>query len=213
MCTVFTASVLRPTGFALNCQIDKGLSPSADYMKIRRAEDLKFASLTKAQAVHLNFPEAPHRGYESVPELFAGIKEGDEIWQKISVELAEKIGESEPDLIFAPQGIGNHVDHLQTIRAIVAGRFAEKVIWYQDTPYIIRHPEAWPSNLLPANLTAKTIDISAALEQKIAACSAYQTQIGFQFGGAAKMSESFFNFHRRRLGNKITYLETFLSQE
>ena len=213
LCTIFTASVLRPAGFALSCQTDKGLSPDADYMEIRRAEDLKFASLTRAQAVHLPFPEAPHRGYESAPELFAGVKEADEVWRKVSAELTDMVNESRPDLIFAPQGIGNHADHLQTIKAILASPFAENVNWYQDTPYIIRRPAALPSNLLPANLIARTVDISATLERKIAACSAYSTQIEFQFGGAAQMSENFFRFHRKRLRNKTYYLETFLSLE
>ena len=39
MATLFTASVDRPSGFALACQTDKGLGAEVDYMRLRRAED------------------------------------------------------------------------------------------------------------------------------------------------------------------------------
>ena len=39
LCTAFTRSVPDPTGFALACQLDKGLGPEVDYMALRRAED------------------------------------------------------------------------------------------------------------------------------------------------------------------------------
>ena len=211
LCTIFTASVPDPIGFALSCQTDKGLPPDVDYMKIRRGEDLEFARLTGiAHPIHLNFAEAPHRGYLSAPQLFAGIKGGDEVWREVSVELTKVRSEFEPALIFAPQGIGNHVDHLHTIKAVIDSDFADKTIWYQDTPYIIRYPEALPSSLLPVNLAVRAVDFSARLEQKIAACGAYQTQIGFQFGGAADLSQSFRKFHLKTTGNNINYLETFL---
>ncbi|MGB3801544.1 MAG: PIG-L family deacetylase, partial [Lewinella sp.] len=37
--TCFTQSVEAPTGFALACQLDKGLTAEVDYMALRRAED------------------------------------------------------------------------------------------------------------------------------------------------------------------------------
>src|SRR5438309_440747 len=39
MVTAFTATVLPATGFALACQLDKGLSPEVDYMALRRDEE------------------------------------------------------------------------------------------------------------------------------------------------------------------------------
>ena len=37
--TIFTGNVAQPTGFALACQLDKGLAADVDYMALRRAED------------------------------------------------------------------------------------------------------------------------------------------------------------------------------
>ena len=53
MATVFTASVPEPKGFALACQLDKGLSPEVDYMGLRRDEDLTAADELGVEAVHL----------------------------------------------------------------------------------------------------------------------------------------------------------------
>ncbi len=44
LATAFTASVPDPQGFALACQLDKGLGPEVDYMALRRAEDHAFAA-------------------------------------------------------------------------------------------------------------------------------------------------------------------------
>ncbi len=71
MATLFTQSVPAPEGFALACQLDKGLGPEVDYMALRRGEDDRAArALGIAPPLHLPFREAPHRGYGSAPELF-----------------------------------------------------------------------------------------------------------------------------------------------
>lgn len=88
LCTVFTKSVAAPKGFALQCQTDKNLAAEVDYMKLRRAEDCRAAKILKvSEVLHLNFAEAPHRNYNSAPELFAGIKTGDEIWKSVAEHL------------------------------------------------------------------------------------------------------------------------------
>ena len=44
LCTIFTASVPDPQGFALRCQTDKGIPAETDYMALRRAEDAAYAT-------------------------------------------------------------------------------------------------------------------------------------------------------------------------
>ena len=43
MVTAFTQSIVPAEGFALACQLDKGLAPDVDYMALRRAEDREWA--------------------------------------------------------------------------------------------------------------------------------------------------------------------------
>lgn len=215
LCTIFTQSVVNPTGFALACQTDKGLSPQVDYMALRRAEDAEFARLANAAKVlHLIFPEAPHRGYNSAPELFVGIKDGDQIWRGIGEDLKAVVAEISPQLIFAPQGIGNHVDHLHAIKAVLAQDFPVQTLWYRDAPYVIRNCHARSSNLLPQNLSEQAVDVSSNFAQKITACGAYATQIGFQFGGAEKLGQSLRGFHEQeaqRMQIEAEFAEVFLT--
>lgn len=191
LCTIFTGSVESPIGFALACQTDKGLPADVDYMALRRGEDEKVARILGAsQIVHWPFVEAPHRGYNSAPELFAGVRADDEVWMEIVKPLRELLARERPDVAYLPQGIGGHVDHWQVIRAFLACDWKGHVRWYRDTPYIIRDPGAQRDALVLSLGREIAEEFSDdMLEKKIAACAAYRTQIGFQFGGEDGLRE------------------------
>lgn len=183
MVTAFTASIHPATGFALACQLDKGLSPDVDYMALRREEDRAAAAILGVTELRwLELPEAPHRGYGAAPALFGDIRDDDEIWRTLAAHIAALRAELKPDLILAPQGLGGHVDHRQLIRAVQETEDGTAVAWYRDTPYAIRNPDARPF-IAPGQETV--VPIEATLERKVRAACAYASQIGFQFGGAA----------------------------
>ncbi|MCR0981866.1 PIG-L deacetylase family protein [Roseomonas populi] len=180
--TIFTATVPEPRGFALACQTDKGLPPEADYMAIRRAEDLDACAALGARAVHLPLREAPHRGYHSAAELFAAPRSDDMAHLQAHDAIAPLLQEARPDLILAPQAIGGHVDHVLTVRAIQLLDPRAPILWWRDFPYITRADtprrpfvammDRFPETELPTDPAAKH-----------AACAAYATQLGYQFGG------------------------------
>jgi LmbE family N-acetylglucosaminyl deacetylase len=177
--TCFTATVPDPRGFALACQLDKGLPADADYMALRREEDAAAMAVLGATPLHLGLPEAPHRGYTSAPDLFAGVHDGDEVWRDVRAALADVPGE----LWLAPQALGSHVDHLQVLRA-VAGT-GRPVLWWRDSPYVLREPGAAPGPDLPAGLAP--LELPQDLGRRADACACYTTQLGFQFGGVEQM--------------------------
>jgi LmbE family N-acetylglucosaminyl deacetylase len=177
--TCLTASVPDPTGFALACQLDKGLPPDVDYMALRRAEDAAAMAVLGATPVHLDLPEAPHRGYTSAPDLFAGVHAGDELWRL----LADRLGALEADLWLAPQALGGHVDHLQVLRAVAA--LDRPTLWWRDSPYVLRDPAAVPGPDLPGALTP--LELPQLPDRRADACACYTTQLGFQFGGEQGM--------------------------
>ena len=185
--TVFTRSVPNPAGFALACQTDKGLSPEIDYMALRRGEDAAAGAALGATSIWLDLPEAPHRGYGSAAALFAAIRREDDVGPDLVRLLAETIGTAKADLILAPQAIGGHVDHVQVVRALEALDPKRPILWWRDFPYVTR--EAQPPEPFGA-LMAKRPEIAFAIGQagrtaKRAACQAYASQLGFQFGGPA----------------------------
>ncbi|WP_375464882.1 PIG-L deacetylase family protein [uncultured Methylobacterium sp.] len=188
MATVFTGSVEAPAGFALACQLDKGLAATVDYMCLRRAEDEAAARCLGIEPPrHLPFREAPHRGYGSASALFAEVLPEDRIAAALVPALAALIGEAAPDVILGPQAIGGHVDHVQVAAAIRAAAPDRPTLWWRDFPYTVRSavPRA-PLRALFSGLPTRTVGLDAEVRaRKAEACAAYATQIGFQFGGRA----------------------------
>ena len=200
--TVFTASVPDPRGFALRCQTDKGIPAERDYMALRRAEDHVAAVTLGADPnvwPHGPFAEAPHRGYDSPADLFAGERPGDNVWQDVAGELRRTRIRLRPDFVFAPQGLGNHVDHLQVIRAVLAsGDLATRTLWWRDTPYVLREPDAQPSARLPNGLAERVVVLPAdVFKRKAKAACAYTSQLAFQFGDRRATLQKLLDFHRR----------------
>ena len=180
--TCFTRSVPDPQGFALACQTDKGLEPEVDYMAVRRREDDAALAVLGVRQQHLDLPEAPHRGYDSAPALFAGARPDDDMWR----DVADLLAPLEADLWLAPQGLGAHVDHLQVLRAVAGLR--RPTAWWRDSPYVLRDGAAPPGADLPPGLA--TVELPHDRDRRGEACAAYATQLGFQFGGVRAMREA-----------------------
>jgi hypothetical protein len=132
-----------------------------------------------ATPVYLGLPEAPHRGYTSAADLFAGVHEDDQVWRSLGAALEGH----DADLWLAPQALGGHVDHLQVLRA-VAG-LDRPVLWWRDSPYVLRDPAAVPGPELPGGLAE--VHLPQDLDRRAEACACYPTQLGFQFGGVERM--------------------------
>jgi LmbE family N-acetylglucosaminyl deacetylase len=179
--TVFTQSVADPAGFALSCQTDKGIAPHVDYMALRRAEDAAACARLGVQAVWLDLPEAPHRGYDSAPELFAGVRTDDaDMWQTVRDRLAPLVAEYQPALLLSCQGLGDHADHRVVVRAVraISEQSGTGAAWWADLPYAMRQPTADA----PERGEARAVALSPSdLRAKLDACAAYASQLGYQF--------------------------------
>lgn len=184
MATAFTRTVQPVAGFALACQLDKGLGPEVDYMAVRRAEDRVAGEILGAEVRWLDLPEAPHRGYDSAAALFGPVLPGDDVWEPLAGLAAALVEELRPAVVLVPQGLGEHVDHRQMIRSVLHAIPFAALAFYRDTPYAIRNDRALPHATVP-ELAESRVEIEGALPRKVAAACSYGSQIGFQFGGAA----------------------------
>lgn len=181
--TVFTASVPDPQGFALACQLDKGLGADIDYMALRRDEDAAACACLGAEPLWLPFAEAPHRGYDSAAALFDGLQPQDGIVVRLSAALRDLVESRRPDMILAPQAVGAHVDHVAVVLAVID--CCKSVRWWTDYPYGAR-PSVRPSPLETrfSHFGGEKIGLAPEeLQAKLDAVTAYGSQLGFQFGG------------------------------
>lgn len=186
--TAFTRSMPAPGGFALACQLDKGLPPEADYMALRRAEDAAACQALGVRPLWLDFAEAPHRGYGDARALFAPPRPEDTILASLAQTFAALLA-LPPALVLAPQAIGGHVDHVllvQALRQVLPAGMP--VLWWTDFPYAAR-PGSHPAHPFAAEMAALPECVVAGdAAARLAACAAYTTQVGFQFGGMAGLA-------------------------
>ena len=175
--TCLTGNVARPEGFALACQLDKGLSPDVDYMALRRAEDRAACAAIGAQAVHWHHLEAPHRGYEDAPALFAAARADDPLEEALARDFEALFASLEYDVIYGPWGVGGHVDHLAVRRALESCR--SDIVWWEDFPYAMRETAA------PSGIERQCVS-PQDLACKVDAALCYASQLDFQFGSPAK---------------------------
>ena len=179
--TCFTANVAQPTGFALACQLDKGLPPDVDYMALRREEDWAACAVIGAAPVHLPFHEAPHRGYADAPALFGLRRTDDPMADRLAPVLAALLDRLAPDLLLGPLALGDHVDHWIVRDALT--RIGRPRLLWEDWPYLDRPGVRGLGR--PVRRVALNADLA---ERRIAMCAAYATQLGFQFGGVDAMA-------------------------
>lgn len=189
--TAFTATIPNPGGFALACQLDKGLGPEIDYMQLRRREDAAAMAALGTEALWIDLPEAPHRGYGTAAELFGAVRNDDPIEAALANGLGGVMRQVRPDLLLAPQAIGGHVDHVQLVRALEALAVDVPCMWWRDFPYVAREPApAEPFGDRMAALPELALRLGDhGGQRKRQACRAYASQLGFQFGGEAALGE------------------------
>lgn len=181
---------------------------AGDVMARRRVEDERFAYFAEASVVFLDLPDAVFRGYEGDEQLLGVPRAGDVDLTDI---LRREIDRLEPQQVYLPLGVGNHVDHQLVrnagLRLLGEGRrwvmpgpeYAGKVTFYEDFPY------AWwgdftaigdlPADALaslPADLVLapEYADITDQLERKVTGITLYESQLDRLFAGKVAMADA-----------------------
>ena len=203
--TCFTGNVQRPAGFALACQLDKGLPANVDYMALRRTEDENACGQIGARAEHLPFLEAPHRGYRDAAALFGKRLESDQtVLDDLTKAIREQMDRFRPSVVYGPLGVGDHVDHHIVRDVILALSGDAGTIWWEDFPYAMKSPD------VATGVQRRTLDPAAAAA-KLRGVLCYSSQLAFQFGsteGAVETlsswsSEGFADWRARQDSNLL----------
>jgi LmbE family N-acetylglucosaminyl deacetylase len=167
----------------------------------RRVEDERYAYFSEASIVFLDLPDAVFRGYEGDDELLGAVREDD---LSPAAILSREITRLEPQNVYFPLGVGNHVDHQlcreagvsllsEAPRWVMPGpRWAGNVVFYEDFPYSWWHRfealEQLPAGSLESVpldvlLVPRYSDITEQLEKKLQGILLYESQLERLFGG------------------------------
>jgi len=174
----------------------------------RRVEDERFAYFAEASVVFLDLPDAVFRGYDGDDQLLGTVRLDDDAPLSI---LRTEIARLEPQAVYVPLAVGNHVDHQLCRDAGVAllaeprswvmpgPAWAGKVVFYEDFPYAywsnFQSLDDLPQGALegiPSDvyLTPRYADISDQLERKVRGVAMYESQIERLFGGMKQMASA-----------------------
>jgi LmbE family N-acetylglucosaminyl deacetylase len=209
--TAAGGTVLVVTIFAGEADTETELSPFAQVqhgywgnppwpMALRRAEVSAAMVLLGASARHLKHLDAVYRTgtngqwlYPDLSAIFGSIHPDDPTAsdgaRRLSQQLAGLIPRQGPEqLVFAPLGLGCHVDHQITHSAALRlWELGYRVAFYEDFPYVEQSGtdracapvEGWRDKRV-------TLD-GADVEAKVAALRYYQTQLHVLFGQSEEM--------------------------
>jgi LmbE family N-acetylglucosaminyl deacetylase len=172
---------------------------AAEAVRNRQAEDLAAASMLGADVLWLEFPEALYRGapayYQDEQSLFGAVHPNDLTLDGAIAERLSQIHERAPlAALYAPLGVGNHVDHQLVCSA--ADRLVQQKInvkFYEDFPYVARTAGALEARqkALGIPMEQELVEIShQPARYKEEASLQYRSQIPTLFGSEERLRRS-----------------------
>jgi LmbE family N-acetylglucosaminyl deacetylase len=115
----------------------------------RRKENSQAVTSLGGRESYLPFPCSIYRRdfkfqaylYTSKAEIFSGdYSKEPEMLVLIQKELQRRLAEQSWELLIAPMGVGNHVDHVlvrsAVMRAFSGTKIGDKILFYEDFPYV-----------------------------------------------------------------------------
>jgi LmbE family N-acetylglucosaminyl deacetylase len=175
---------------------------STDAASKRREEDIAALALLRAEAVHWPYADCIYRQASDGRFFYS---DGASLWGEIDptengliAELATRLAAlslTQDSAIYAPLGVGRHVDHRIVRRAAEFSGHA--LTYYEDFPYA-QNSEAVEAVLAKGEWRAELAMLSEeALEAKIAAIACYRSQISTFWSDTAEMAAAVRTFAER----------------
>jgi LmbE family N-acetylglucosaminyl deacetylase len=175
-----------------------GLGATAEEaVRRRREEDAAAVGALGADLLWLDLPEALYRGspayYATNEALFGDVNPADVALDQQIADLLDRIHKQSPlAAIYAPMGIGNHVDHQLVCSA--ADRLAQQrvnVKFFEDFPYVtVPGALAARQRQLGIPMEPEIVEIShQPFQHKEEALAQYRSQIPTLFGSEEAMRE------------------------
>ncbi len=184
--------------FALATHAKMSLPASAaSAVSVRREEDEAAIGSLGADTLWLDYLDAIYRGspalYQSNDAIFGAVAQGDTQLDEELGALVASIAERAPlAAVYAPLGIGHHVDHQLVCSA--ADRLAQRKLnikFYEDFPYVTRSgalEERQRELAIPMEF--ELAEISGQIRDKEEAIALYRSQVPQLFGTEEAMRQA-----------------------
>lgn len=167
--------------------------PHEHAVTARLAEDVRAMELLGADYVWAGLLDSIYRlpfAYDTRERLFGTPRPDDPLYPALRSLLPVLRRSCPTATIYAPLGVGYHVDH-QITYDVATDLLSSSLAFYEDVYYVLLPGELERRMRdLGRALVSHTIDITASLATKIAAIDAYASQVPELFGGSQAMAES-----------------------
>ena len=187
---------------------------AADATAMRKIEDERYAYFSEASVIQLDLPDAVYRGYEGDEQLLGALRDDDEAPYEL---LRSEILRLEPQVVYFPLAVGNHVDHqlCRDVGVALVGEhrqwvmpapsFVGRVAFYEDFPYAWWHDfDGQPAQTglaldLPAGVAIEPeySDITEVIERKVGGLRVYASQLPRLFESEQGMLDDVYGYHAR----------------
>lgn len=164
--------------------------------ELRLHEDAAAMEAIGADYMWLNFLDSIYRmpeEYVSDPAIFGPPAPNDPLSAHVAAFISELHKRCPDAIVYAPLGVGNHVDHQAVFLAAQSLASGEHTItFYEELPYADRVAGSVQRRLkiVGGQFLPNVIDIDATLARKLSAIDAYVSQVDRLFGGSNAMIES-----------------------
>jgi LmbE family N-acetylglucosaminyl deacetylase len=170
--------------------------PADEAVALRRAEDAAALAILGADSLQLDLLDAIYRmpeAYIDDETLFGAVAPDDPLAELARPSVEAIVAGSPAARVYAPLGVGNHVDHqaVYAVAAELAGA-GVPVLYYEDFPYAARQGSLaarLSAPGAPRGLAPVVTEIAGELERKIIAVAAYESQLGTLFGDGERMAQ------------------------
>ncbi len=180
-----------------------GAPAATDLLALRRAEDVKAASIVGAKTVHFDFLDCIYRRGKNGNWLYSEVfvlPHEDEA--DLPVQMAEAISARllPTDQLVCQFGLGSHIDHVLTRRAVELLR--RPVLYLADIPYLFNFPAEL--TVETSGMKAKTHRITdSGLRSWLEAVSAYESQLSGLFDDSEDMESKIQQYWSEYLGIRL----------
>jgi len=181
-----------------------------DAMLARKSEDDTAAGFLNAESIRLNLSECLYRRdeggryrYKDPGDIFSGdVDRENDTAEIIRAALSERLNYDDFEEIHIPLGIGRHIDHLVSRRAVETllagtGKSRIKLRYYEDIPYVCwRRDASWEAQLA-GGLESYPYAISEAqFDRYLQAVALYKSQINVLFENSRQMKAQLISHYR-----------------